>query len=596
MRFIGKVDFGNNIKFDELNLRNIFSLEDKFSINSYRNVPIEIAYFDDIYTKQSDVKVLKSKDSLLIGTAYSKKTWAPIHEDQLKQWNGSRFESFIDAYWGCYILFSTNPKSRNVNILRAPSGQLPFYYYRDSSLGILYFSSQIEYIFKVIGNKPSFDWDYLKRYVVHGVFSGHQTAFKGVTELCMGCELELSPKMLKQRLVWDPSEIATQKEADDEYWTASLVNTISHVLEAHTKSAEEIYIEFSGGIDSTAVLLCTNNVLNSNQSLTGLHLYDPEVQAANELDLATKIGGSIGRTIIGINYLNLLPFKRPKGLEKPNKPSNMLPFQAQEKYLNSCRKGNKSFRYLHGHGGDNLLLDAPYNEILADYWMDWGFSNIMCLIKDMVIRERMPIYYMLKDAMIGSLSPLFRIRYLEKTPSSLKIPWFTRQLRKYYSIVPKHPYFEKRRKTPPGKGKQIVDMYRALDFVSNNIRTPGNYAFSPFLSQPVLELIFSIPTYRHVSEGHTRYLIRKGIADRFKTDYIWRKDKGEHSSIIQKGMKENREYLLKLCLDGQFAREGLIKKDLLKTSIENEIAGSNEGQHALFYLIACEMFMEYWHS
>ena len=89
-------------------------------------------------------------------------------------------------------------------------------------------------------------------------------------------------------------------------------------------------------------------------------------------------------------------------------------------------------------------------------------------------------------------------------------------------------------------------------------------------------------------------MFRKAISDTFKTDSVWRKDKGETSGIMQRGLKKNEKRILDLCLEGKMVKQGLINKDKLSAGILGVMNGQTDYLWAIINLICAEIFMNYW--
>jgi asparagine synthase (glutamine-hydrolysing) len=92
-------------------------------------------------------------------------------------------------------------------------------------------------------------------------------------------------------------------------------------------------------------------------------------------------------------------------------------------------------------------------------------------------------------------------------------------------------------------------------------------------------------TYDSYSKGFDRFPLRSSISNYFNTDSVWRTDKGDISGVMQLGFRKNIKRIVELCLEGHFARNGLIEKDLLWESLKKTVKGhDNQGLWSLDHL------------
>ena len=71
-----------------------------------------------------------------------------------------------------------------------------------------------------------------------------------------------------------------------------------------------------------------------------------------------------------------------------------------------------------------------------------------------------------------------------------------------------------------------------------------------------------------------------------KGDYIWRKSKGETSGILVLGMRSHFENICQLILEGRFAAEGLVDREILLAKLNGFRHGSTETLWPLVNLMA----------
>lgn len=544
--------------------------------------------------------LLKSTDSVLIGKVFRKDNYKSITKKELAQQSKEPNKSFVNKYWGNYLLINTDIKNKTVRILRDPVGQLPLFYTKLESGDVL-FSSNIEILYRMTHTKQGFNWRYLSAYLVHGAFATDQTAFNDIYELPHGCELFIGGvnNFISQFAVWNPLDYC--KPYKKEQFQKNIIETMTNVIKSWTKNTEGALLEFSGGTDSTGLLFLLNKVLDKHQVLKPINGFHPKIASSDERKYALAATNEIGIELIEYDTSNCLPldpiFKK-KDI-KPNWPTNNLISLKAQNIFNLFSKNYKNITHMSGHGGDHVFMCPTPRESLCDYLIEKGIKGFGKKLKDISIMFRQPLFPIIKDIVKGFFCHYFypahtRLLLLSKNN---KAPWFSRDIFKLKKHVSIHPIFycEKFIKVPPGKLKHIYNIYKGLATIKAKARDKNtNPVFYPFFTQPMLELVLSMPTYASFHDGYNRYPFRKAISDAFKTNTVWRKDKGETSGVMQKAIKKNEDYVLDLCLKGKAAQMDIIDKTLAHKDIQRLMYGKAEHQWPITNLLNLEIFLNYW--
>ena len=145
----------------------------------------------------------------------------------------------------------------------------------------------------------------------------------------------------------------------------------------------------------------------------------------------------------------------------------------------------------------------------------------------------------------------------------------------------------------PGKYEQIDALYEALASIHMEMHHV-HPIYYPFLYRPVVEFALSFPSYDLFDKGYDRYPLRKAISERFKTKTIWRIDKGQTTGLFQLAIKKNMDRILSLCLEGEFAKQGLIDTASLHQTITFLSNGHAKDFWPFMRLASIEIFFRYW--
>src|SRR3990167_6690512 len=132
--------------------------------------------------------VWENNSSILLGRPFDKARQCSFGKEDFKNFSDFNKEQVLERIWGKYVYINGNIKTSQFEVVVDSTGQLPFFYYPFPDGNIL-FSSDIEIIFKVLGQKPDYNWEYLCSYLIYGNSSAIKTPFKNIYELPPACYL-----------------------------------------------------------------------------------------------------------------------------------------------------------------------------------------------------------------------------------------------------------------------------------------------------------------------------------------------------------------------------------------------------------------------
>lgn len=544
----------------------------------------------------SQGEVLRSRNNLLIGKVFKKSNFQPITQEDVEKEVTGKF--FVDEYWGNYLFFNTSDKE--MTIIRDPVGQLPLFYTLLHT-GEILFSSELETLCRLMGFKPSFNWSYLASYLMRSQFITSQTPFESIFELPQGCQVvfDSDGSSSSPSVAWNPLNYIHNEENSTNI-QKKIVETSTNVIRSWVKDADGVCLDFSGGTDSTAILFMLNSVLAKHQPLRLINLYHPEILSSDERRYALAAADEVGRELLTFDVSKSpLPFESIEISEnpKPNWPNPTLMHLAERDKVEKLSEDLLDTVYVSGHGGDSAFISSPRAETLCDYIIERGTEGLYAKIKELASMSREPLIVSAVSIIKGMMG-----YYGFSQPSIMKrkhmAPWFTKDLLELEKIVPYHPFFYEKNNLEilPGKLKLVESIYRGLA-TTRDVRNNGtNFVFYPLFSQPVLELALSIPGYDSFQGGYSRYHFRRAISGSFKTNLVWRKDKGKTSGILQKNLKKKENRLLELCLEGKMIRTGLLDKEALKQNLRGMLCGHAGDDWPITDLACLEIFLEYWNS
>ncbi len=535
--------------------------------------------------------VLLTDKCLLMGKVFNKNNTL-VTRDDLIALSRQPSTTTVNAVWGNYLYI--NSKDKQISILRDPTGQIKLFY---ASLtgGNIAFSSEIEILKHLLSGSLSVNQRYLANFILSSDVIAQATPFTNITELLPGYQLELSPKKISVSLIWDPLDYY-QNDKDAAPQQSAIVDSLNEVLSAWTSTLSGVFLNFSGGLDSTSILYCLNHVLGHEKEIIAINEFNPKVQSSNELAYARKIAGDIGVKLVEFDNSDYLSLSTcPVSGLKPNYLSRSLLFTDYQRAIYNMANKRQDVQFMNGQGGDHIFFTDPPIESLTDLFIEQGSSNLFIKLKELATMTRKPAYPIVKSALMKYFSYVFKSKFRPNVLKGLSnAPWLSKDLLALGKKRLTHPYFSTiNKRVPPGKLYHIYAMFDGIASIRENIFYPTG-VFNPLLSQPVLELALSFPTYKLFEKHHNRYPFRQSISSYFKTDSVWRKSKGETSGYFQLAFQKHKDVVTSLCMEGYLAKEKLIDKDKLYADIQDNCHGQMDNSFMLINLLALESYLNYW--
>ncbi|ACE06268.1 hypothetical protein Aasi_0901 [Candidatus Amoebophilus asiaticus 5a2] len=538
--------------------------------------------------------VWESSTSVLMGRIFDKTHYCSFKKEDFKNLSLINKERILERLWGKYVYIYIDEQASQFKICIDPTGQLPLFYYFFPDGNIL-FSSDIELIFKILSRKTEYNWTYLNSYLLYGNSSAIQTPFQDIYEIPPGCCLKANQKEHKTEPYWDPLYSYKKSAPQDK----DAVNILKTTLRPWVEPYKHICVSLSGGLDSSSLAYCLKEVKKEDQVLSAVNVFHASIKSSNELPYARKVCQETGINLTEVDMSDSLPFDPPhkKQLINLNKPFHGLLCLRELEVMFDQIPTNNSSIILSGHGSDHIFMRSFPAKALSDYILEKGLKGSRKPLKNITHFYRETLFSILKENAKSLSSYYFSGRLPKRHPkNSRELPpaWVKQESRQQSYPVFMHPIYEELpSKILPGKYKQLDAVYEGIASIHIEMN-PINPLFYPFLYEPVVEFALSLPTYTLFDNGYDRYPLRKAVSDHFQTETVWRRDKGQTTGLFQKGIKKNLESILDICLDGKFAKQGLINKDELYKTIVLISNGDTKHMWYFMNIFSIEMFLRHW--
>ncbi len=497
----------------------------------------------------------------------------------------SVFRNFINKFYGKYVLYDVDEYNK-FTIYRDITGSISVFYKKIDQGFII--TSSIKLIYNMCDIELKINKEYALTYVFNGRFISNASPFYGIYELPPGCSLCINKNLeINVDALWfshlSKKYSSTKKSQITEY---NIINILKKVINSYIAGNDIVQIDYSGGLDSTCILLATKSILHEKQDIIAIHAQPKQITSeSNENMFVEEVMKDLN-----IKFQEVV-FDEKKILfshidEIPNFPNYIDSIHVMPQ--NS--KSNNAFT-LNGEGGDQIFCTFPLFEMLID------------IIKD---KE-----YKLLDIRLSSFKKIFNLtnakvihflnKHLKNFPSSIigeKVRDEKCRHKKYFinlETIEDVNSFKLRELfvDSPGKFYHIELFLNALS-ETLGVFKESNRLF-PMLEEPFLELILLIPTYNFYIDKFDRFPLRNAFSREFYPyKALWRKDKGYYFDMNFLLLKNNKTYVTSLIQNGQLMRLGLINKSFFDLFDETIRLKDVHGLSLISNVYLLERFFKKW--
>lgn len=492
--------------------------------------------------------------------------------------------------WGRYVGAFGVADAPSLCLVRDTMG-LATLYWVPLPDGVL-FSSELAPLVDVLPERPGLDWEALVSFVRWGGHTTRRTPFRGVQELAPGTMAEFTGNAVRTSAFWDP--IAGYASTSR---LANPVETIRRlflaVVAAWCGPASRIYVDLSGGLDSSALLAAVAAAGPLDRIVAG-HVFHPSIRAADERAVARVVARHVGVRLLELDGEPMLPLAPPATQARRwDRPSLQLLHWRWHEEHRAAAAGDAIF--VNGYGGDQLFgarLDRPLQ--LADYLAEHGPSAFARELTGTALTSGTPIPRILLDFAITQL----RHKLLGQASHLLSPPARPRWLRAAAlassSLEIRPEYASAVRRLSAHRARRALELHSTAASVDRGFRDEARLITHPFLSQPLVEAALRLPIEEVVSARADRIAFRAAMRGLLPPAVADRQAKGDYTGMYALGARVHATQVRDALLGGRFAREGFLDEERLNRELADVRDGLVAELLPILYLCAAEYWLDGW--
>ena len=373
---------------------------------------------------------------------------------------------------------------------------------------------------------------------------------------------------------------------------SKIIKTFYECVKAWSYGCDNICIELSGGLDSSSLLIMLKEAASAEIKLTCVNLFHPAVLSSDEREYAKKVADLCNVELRYIDWSNCESLSTLL-TRRINKPTSFSLDEGISQQLAEITANFNNLELMSGQGGDHLFMSSPSIESIADYICAHGLKDLWPKAQEISAYYRTPLLKIILQNIKSLIN--YKLGRINNNFNFAIQPWMKNEFNKKIDYnLNKVPFWKTLKNTPPAKLDHMTGIYSAILFTDIGYRNEGKPVINPFLSQPMVELALSIPSYKLYKNGYNRYPFRNSMNKFKKNEAVWRKGKGETSGALTTAFNANNKIICELALDGKFAKNGLVDRDLLFKQIIEVQHGKAINSWPLTNLLAAELWFKIW--
>ncbi|MEJ1961528.1 MAG: asparagine synthase-related protein [Gammaproteobacteria bacterium] len=518
---------------------------------------------------------------------------APIDAIESERIGNSGGEHLLEGYWGRYVAIIRESPSRNVRVLRDPTGGLPCFITQYRRVKIVF--SELESGLSLGLLQFSINWGFVASLVPFSALQIRETGLNEVSELQAGECATFSSAGIGYALLWKPAEISARNRiVDPAQAVAAVRETVKECIHAWASLHGSIVHNLSGGLDSSIVLGCLRSAPN-NPRVTCIHYYAPAGNE-DEREYARLVARHMDTELIECALDGAdAHLERLADIRLAPKPWFYIYDLIHSPIEASVMAGRSATASFSGVGGDGLFVQARTDLAVADYLRHFGFRpGVLGVALDAARINRDSIWATLFDGVRRHWRrPSRNVLSEFGDPRAVIPPDLYERARNDESLL--HPWIRDTHGLAPGLLWQILSLSISPQFYGSFGEATDIERTAVLMSQPLMELCLRIPGYVWITGGRDRSIARRAFADVLPHAVVRRTQKGLIDRYNRKMLDESAAFMREMLLDGLMVKAGLLDRASLERLMSPSASSESfEYNEVLRHHLCTEIWARRW--
>lgn len=505
----------------------------------------------------------------------------------------SQGKHLIEHYWGMYTAIISDYSSRQLSIVRDPTGYIPTFF--ADVYGCRVFFSDAEHFRQLRLLACSVNFEHVISFLKCPFLDYADTGLNEIGKVLPGQVLLIRNGSIECRQYWHPRHFCGRATSlEPEMAADALRRTVTECVYAWSSHFNKVCVRLSGGLDSSIILSVLKSVPDYPDILA-LNYYSEDHGNADERSAARMAAAHASVPLtekrdraddVDLTLVEQFAFSA--------EPVRCRPLLAYGPYEKSYSELHGVEAFFTGEGGDGVFYQGLRNSA-ADFVWHNGYSGgffRQCAYEARLSRKS--FWSVLFEAGGSRFrEQQWRISDHAELPNSIAsdeaVGWVDLQKRCAHWLADLEDL------SPP-KRKHVAmtrtpNYYRMPNSRQNSVRS-----IDPLMSQPILELVYSLPAYYFAWGGVDRGLARAAFTGVMHERNRLRQAKGGPDVFYREVFKRHVPYLREQMLDGMLVRHRILDRNKLERVLKEDLSAGSASWLALFEYIGAEHWMRCWLS
>ncbi len=536
-----------------------------------------------LISRDADWQCAQDSTLFLVGKLFAKSGCQAVKLDEFISAGStsSTFDELLDRCWGQYVAVS--PSEDGIGILRDPSGGLPCYHVH----GPKFFAaaSDADLLVKASLLRPLIDYDSISQQFQRPNARSADTGLIGLKELMPGHMLEWRRAGVTQERRWSPWDHARRcYEGSFDAAARHLRDTVDACIKALCRrEGGPTLIGMSGGLDSSIIASALREIDYGAEGIS-VATRHPD---GDERQYARQICSRLGLTFHGALYdVRHVDPMRPSASHLA-RPIGEPFLQSYDRIIKDLARERGARSVIRGNGGDAVFCFMQNVLPILDHWEAKGERrNILQTVGDVCRMTDTDMRTVLSAAWTRKRGSPFASLH---RGNSL----FLSQRDRADAALSR---LEEENVAGLSQGRVVHGLWvmRVARFTEGYARDAELEMICPLLSQPIVELCLSIPSWYWIAGGINRAVARRAYRPILGQEAMQRTRKGGPAAFCVELLETYRKQYRELLLDGLLVQHEVLDRPAVETALAYEGPQRGDDYLRLLGLADAEAWARHW--
>lgn len=481
-----------------------------------------------------------------------------------------------DAFWGSFVAFWRDRRTRALSLYRDPSGGLPMFHSRSPGCDIVFSDLELGLATGLVA--PRVDWAGIAHSLRFRQLPAERTGLENVSEILPGQGVVLDEPAPQRMLLWSPWTYAPRAGATAVADPSALADVITGTIAAWSSRFGALQLELSGGLDSSII---AHGLAARSEPWRCVSIYTPGTDG-DERPYARLMAAAASAPIdeVAVEAEDFRLTDEP-GRLRP-RPGGFGVLGAIDRASVAAATASGTSIIFSGTGGDNVFCYILSATPVLDAYRTAGAAQARETIADIAQLSGTTSWTVARHAVQRMVSDVL---YPQSWAATAEFLGPTAR-----PDLEPHPWLDRPGNALPGSRTHIASILRIMPMIDASDRAVRPGLIFPLMSQPIIEACLAIPSWQWTQGGRDRAAVRHAFAGRLPSEITARRSKGRLESAILPAFERSRDELKALLVSGFLARAEIIDVKAVDQALRRPVSADDFAYTRILELVDAELW------